>query len=293
MNLNGRRYFIAPSHTKEGNDATNGSDRAHSARGAGARLLAAMLGAAIVSGVAAGSAAAQSESAAVAGSEPMTAASAVTGSCSHTSGSLALKVTTPRSSGISPFLVFFDATGTTDSSISGRTTAFQDVTYTWNFGDNNASGIDTWAYGSNAGHNSKNTATGGVAAHLYLTPGVDSAYVVTVTARHGSNTASCQLEVSAYNPSGSHGFTGNKTTCVASSGTPSSGSGGCPAGAAVLRTSSFNTALSSPHFGSGKRVLFRCGDSFSGDNANLSGKTWSVGAYGSCEGTQSNRPISG
>ena len=53
--------------------------------------------------------------------------------------------------GISPLLVFFDATGTTDSAITGNTTAFQDVTYTWNFGDTGASGTDTWAYGSNPG----------------------------------------------------------------------------------------------------------------------------------------------
>ena len=56
-----------------------------------------------------------------------------------------------RDTGISPLLVFFDATGTTDSSITGNTTAFQDVTYTWNFGDTGASGTDTWAYGSNPG----------------------------------------------------------------------------------------------------------------------------------------------
>ena len=67
--------------------------------------------------------------------------------------------------------------------------------------------------------------------------------------------------------------------------------GGCPAGAAVLSTSSFNTALGSSHFGSGKRVLFKCGDTFTGDNATLKATTWSVGAYGGCEGTQTNRPI--
>ena len=291
MNLIGRRRFIAKSRTKEGDDATICSDHAHLPRTVVARLLCGMLGAAIVSVVAAGGAAAQSEQPAAAGiNESLTAAAAGAG-CSRTSGSLALRVTTPRTVGISPLLVFFDATTTTDSSIAGRTTAFQDVTYTWNFGDNSASGVDPWAYGSNAGHNSRNTATGAVAAHMYVTPGVDMAYTVTVTARHAGNTASCQFEVSAYSPSQSHGFTGNNTTCVSSSSTPVAGSGMCPAGAAVLRTSSFNTALSSPHFGSGKRVMFKCGDTFSGDNATLSGKTWSVGAYGACQGTQNNRPI--
>jgi hypothetical protein len=200
-----------------------------------------------------------------------------------------LKAKAVRVSGISPFLVFFDATGTTNSSISGDTTTFQDVTYTWNFGDGNASGTGSWAYGSNAGKNSKNTATGGVAAHLYVAPGRDTAYVATVTASDGTNKTSCQLGVTAYDPAGSNGFAEANTTCVSASGTPTPGSGGCPAGAAVLNTSSFNTALAK--LGSGKRVLFKCGDTFSGNNATLSGTKWSVGAYGSCEGTQSNRPI--
>ena len=187
--------------------------------------------------------------------------------------------------------MFFDATGTTDSAITGNTTAFQDVTYTWNFGDTGASGTDTWAYGSHPGHNSRNSATGGVAAHLYQTVGVDTAYVATVTAHSGSNTASCQLGVTAYDPAGSNGFAGSKTTCVSASGIPAPGSGGCPAGAAVLNTSNFNTALGSAYLSSGKRVLFKCGDTFTGDSATLNSTTWSVGAYGGCEGTQSGRPI--
>ena len=212
-------------------------------------------------------------------------------SCTGSGGPLTLKVSSVRDAGISPLLVFFDASGTTDSSITGNTTTFQDVTYTWDFGDTGASGTETWAYGSNPGKNSRNTATGGVAAHLYVTPGVDTAYTVTVTAHDGTNTASCQLGVTAYDPAGSHGFAGGKTTCVSASATPVAGSGGCPTGAVVLNSSSFNTALGSTHMGSGKRLLFKCGDTFTGDNATLNGTTWSVGAYGGCEGTQANRPI--
>jgi hypothetical protein len=95
--------------------------------------------------------------------------------------------------------------------------------------------------------------------------------------------------VTAHDPAGANGFAGTKTTCVSASGTPTPGSGGCPAGAAALTTSSFNTALGS--LGSAKRVLFKCGDTFTGDNATLSGTTWSVGAYGGCENTQTGRPI--
>jgi hypothetical protein len=233
----------------------------------------------------AGGTATQSATVTVNSTPPPTSAS-----CTGSSGSLNLKVNAVRGAGISPFLVFFDATGTTDSSITGNTTAFQDVSYSWDFGDTGASGTGTWAYGSNPGHNSRNSAIGGVAAHLYVTPGVDTAYVVTVTAHNGSSTASCQLGVTAYDPAGANGFAGTNTTCVSASGTPTPGAGGCPAGAATLTTSSFNTALGS-HMGSGKRVLFKCGDTFSGDSAMISGTRWSVGAYGGCEGTQTNRPI--
>jgi hypothetical protein len=208
--------------------------------------------------------------------------------CSGTDGPLTLKVGAVRVSGISPLLVFFDATGTTDT-ISGNTTTFRDIHYTWNFGDSGASGTGTWAYGANPGKNSRNTATGGVAAHLYVTQGADAAYTLTVTAHDGTNKASCQLGVTAYDPSGAKGFPGTKTACVSSSGKPTPGSGGCPVGARVLNTSSFNSALGS--LGSGKRVLFKCGDTFTGDSATLSGTTWSVGAYGGCQGAQTGRPI--
>jgi hypothetical protein len=182
-----------------------------------------------------------------------------------------------------------DATGTTDSALTANTTSFQDVTYTWNFGDSGPSGTGTWANGSNPGHNSKNAATGGVAAHLYITNGIDTNYVATVTATDGTNTASCQLAVTAYDPAGANGFAGSATTCVSSSGTPVAGSGGCPAGAAVLNTSDFRTALGSSQ--SGKQILFRCGDTFSGDDAPISGTKFSIGAYGGCQGTQTGRPI--
>jgi hypothetical protein len=214
-----------------------------------------------------------------------------TASCAAGSGSLNLQASAVRGSGISPLLVFFDATGTTDGAIKANTTTFQDVYYSWNFGDGGASGTGTWAYGANPGKNSRNTATGGVAAHLYVTNGADTPYTVTVTAYDGTNTASCQLAVTAYDPSGSSGFPGTETTCVSASGTPTAGSDGCPAGAAVLNTASVTTALGSRYMGAGRRVLFKCGDSFSGSSPAVAGVKWSIGAYGGCENSTSNRPI--
>jgi hypothetical protein len=159
--------------------------------------------------------------------------------------------------------------------------------------DGGASGSGTWAYGSNAGGNNMNEGSGVVAAHLYRTAGSDTSYTATVTASDGTNTASCDLAVSAYDPSGTNGFPGAATTCISSSGTPVAGSGGCPASAAVLKTSSVQTAISNA-YGNGKRLLFKCGDTFSGDNGqsdNLTAVKWAIGAYGGCQDTQSGRPI--
>jgi hypothetical protein len=183
--------------------------------------------------------------------------------------------------------VFFDATGTTSSAASDNGTAFQDVSYSWNFGDTGGSGTGSWAYGSNAGHNSKNAATGAAAAHLYITSGADTNYPVTVTAFDGSNTASCQLAVTAYDPAGANGFPGTQTTCVYNS---TAGSG-CPVGAELLQAQSITNPLGTA-LGSNRRVLFRCGDTFSGSYTIGSGVTRaSIGAYGGCEGSTSSRPI--
>jgi len=208
-------------------------------------------------------------------------------SCSATSGGLTLRALAVRKSGVSPLLEFFDATATTSSAITGGGSAFQDISYSWNFGDTGASGAGRWAYGANSGHNSKNSASGAVAAHLYLTNGADTTYPVTVTAFDGSNTASCQLGVTAYDPAGANGFPGTQTTCVYNS---TAGSG-CPNGALLWQADNIVVPLSSV-FGSNLRVLFHCGETFSGSYTISSGVTRaSIGAYGGCEGTSANRPV--
>jgi hypothetical protein len=215
-------------------------------------------------------------------------------SCTATSGALTLHAKVVRAAGTSPFLVFFDATATTDSAtLGGANNTIQDVYYSWSFGDTSAvSGSgSTWSYGSNAGRNNKNTATGPVAAHLYITNGSDTSHTVTVTANDGTNTASCQLGVTAYDPAGASGYPGSATTCVAASTMPVAGAGGCPAGAAVLQQSDMGAALTAA-FGSKKRVLFKCGDTFSGRYGVASTvNNASIGAYGGCENTSTNRPI--
>jgi len=208
-------------------------------------------------------------------------------SCTATSGGLTLRAQAVRNSGVSPLLMFFDATDTTSNAVTGNSTPFQDISYRWNFGDTGNSGTGSWANGSNAGQNSKDAATGGVAAHLYITNGADTTYPVTVTAYDGSNTASCQLRVTVYDPAGANGFPGTETTCVYNSAAGST----CPVGAALLQTQTITAALSSA-FGSNRRVLFRCGDRFSGSYTIGSGvNRASIGAYGGCESSTANRPV--
>ncbi len=217
---------------------------------------------------------------------PATGGSCLTG---VTSGTLFLKVSQPRAAGVSPFLAFFNATATTDSTVTGSMTVFQDTTITWNFGDSLGSGSGTWAYGARPNTNSRNTASGGIAAHLYITAGSDTAPTVTVIAKNGVDTATCTMTETVTDPTSAAGFPTTATTCVASGSTPVAGSGGCPTGAAVLNQSNFNTALSG--FANGKRFLFKCGDTFTGTDKTLNAVKAAVGAYGGCQGTQSGRPI--
>jgi hypothetical protein len=228
------------------------------------------------------------------------------GACPATSGPITINATATRTTGISPMTVFFDATATTYSgTLTGANTPFQDLNYSWTFGDTGTSGTSTWGFGSNVSGNSRNVATGAIATHMYVTSGADQPYTTQITVTDGINTAQCNLNVTAFDPSGSNGFPGTATTCVAATTTPVAGSGDCPTGAAVLEASNISTATTTTILGAGKRALLHCGDTFTGTTRQLganpattSGGTpgtatpnWTLGAYGGCEGTQINRPI--
>lgn len=189
-----------------------------------------------------------------------------------------------HSIGISPLTVWFDAVNDTNTvGVSAIGTAFQDHVYSWSFGDGGASGTGTWSIGASPGVNSKNADLGGVAAHMYLTPGFDQAYTATLTAYDGTNLASCTLSVTAFDPSGLNGWPGAATQCVGNV-LPVAGSGGCPSGASVLASSTIPSLNLN-----NKRILFHCGDLFQG-NPTSSGTKGSVGAYGGCENTTTGRP---
>ncbi|HXI39945.1 MAG TPA: hypothetical protein VNH83_08200 [Bryobacteraceae bacterium] len=210
------------------------------------------------------------------------AAHAVNGPCPQTNGPITARAIATRASGISPLLVFYDATGTTYSgTLGGANTAFQDLSYTWNFGDTLTSGTSTWLYGSRPSVNKRNTATGAIAAHLYITEGRDTKYTATVTVTDGTTTVSCGVGTTAFDPSGANGFPGAATTCYFNSTVGS----GCPPGATpTVSLTTHNIP------GPGTRILYKCGDTFTGGSSTGAVAKWSIGAYGSCQGTQSGLP---
>ena len=170
-----------------------------------------------------------------------------------------------RVSGVAPLTVFFDATST---SSPATTLPFHEIEYRWNFGDTVfgaagscgtalTAGQGYWACGNNPGVNSKNAATGPVAAHVFETPGT---YNISLTAKDGANpdaSNSCtQITVSDPNTV----FAGT-TTCISTSGNFA----GCPSGASQVTSSDFEVATSAALAAGKRRILFRRGETFIAD----------------------------
>ena len=188
------------------------------------------------------------------------------------SGSIAAGCTTPsatsaitvanapsRIDGVAPLSVFFDATAT---KATATTRPFHDLEYRWEFGD--PAGGATWNAGSGSGANSRNFATGAVAAHVFEAPGT---YTVAVLATDGTNTAHSCTQIVVQDPDAV--FAGANTVCIGANSLPEAGTGGCPAGATTVQRADFVTVIQSYAL-TGKRVLFKRGDTFTAaSTANL------------------------
>ena len=191
-------------------------------------------------------------------------------------GPLAVSVVASRGSGVAPLSVFFDAVGTTSTE---TTRPFHALEYRWDFGDPAGSPVSgtTWGTGSGAGVNSRNLATGPVAAHVYEIPGT---YTVALSVTDGANTVSGDYAtIVVQDPDVI--FSGTNTICVAAMSVPTAGAGGCPAGATTAQQSDFTTAISN-YATTGKRVLFKRGDTFVSAGAARVAVTGpgTIGAYG-------------
>ena len=151
------------------------------------------------------------------------------------SGEITAALVPSRVSGVAPLYVFFDATATTAVATSRP---FHELEYQWDFGDA-ASG--SWTSTPGMPNLSRNQATGPMAAHVFEAPGT---YTVNLTVLDGAAAATRSVQITVTDPNTV--FAGN-TLCVGNS-QPVAGSGGCPAGAAVLQstTSTPRSTATSP-----------------------------------------------
>ena len=184
-------------------------------------------------------------------------------------GEIAPSLVPSRASGVAPLYVFFDATATTAAATNRP---FHELEYRWDFGD---PGSGSWTSTPGMPNLSRNQATGAVAAHVFESPGT---YTVSLTVLDGAAPATRSVQITVSDPDTV--FAAN-TLCVGNA-QPVAGSGGCPAGAAVLTSSDFDASVNN-NIASRKRILFRRGDTFaSNDNAGirLNGPGL-IGAFGS------------
>lgn len=181
--------------------------------------------------------------------------------------------TANRTSGVAPLSVFFDAVDTTSEGAtwpyvwtSGviQPADMEGAQFSWDFGD---PGSGTW---STTG-NSRNTATGYTAAHVFETPGTYTV-ALTVTDAGGSVATYVQtITVSAF----------SGTTRYASAA-------GTGDGTSEASPSSFSAGWSWLNAGANRRLLLKRGDTFSaGDSPTTTSHAGNIlGAYGT-----GNRPI--
>ena len=177
-----------------------------------------------------------------------------------------------RTSGVAPLAVIFDASGTT---CEGVDHPFRELGYLWDFDDD----YSTFDGGT----------IGPVVSHVFDQPGTYSVSVLVVNANGDVKSQGVTITVSDPDTV----FAGTLTTCVSTSGTFT----GAPSGCTQVTSSDYDAALST-YGGSGKRVLFRRGETFVSSAAatltNTSEAT--IGAFGTgtspdARGIFTNAPV--
>jgi hypothetical protein len=187
-------------------------------------------------------------------------------------GPLAVSLSPSRTSGVAPLYVFFDASGTTDTAATSR--PFHDLDYRWDFGDPNGppTGSTTWSTGSGPLTNSRNSAIGPMAGHVFEVPGT---YTVSLSVFDGTHSSGATTTITVADPQTV--FAGTNTFCFSTSGNFTD----CPAGANHVTTSNFDSAVTT-NAAQNRRLLFRRGESFTGASSAViqSDGPGIVGAYG-------------
>lgn len=149
--------------------------------------------------------------------------------------------------GVAPFGVIFDGVQTTHATI---TNTFTDLLYFFDFGDGTSA---NYTYGEFAGATKNRDIGAPITVHVYETPGT---YTARMWAWDGTTVAGpVSSTVTVTDPDVV--YAGALTTVVSTSGTFT----GAPSGSTQVTSSNFSTAMST-YGGSGKRVLFRSGETF-------------------------------
>jgi hypothetical protein len=160
-------------------------------------------------------------------------------------------------SGVAPQAVFFDATGTTATSLTSR--PFHDLEYRWDFGDG---GVSTWSYGAQPGVLLKNVAFGPTAAHVYETAGTFTP-TLTVRSRNSDGTyiTATQAQPSITVITADARWSTTKTVCINPTG--DTDFTGAPSGATQYNIVTTANAAVAANIGSGdKRILFKRGGTY-------------------------------
>lgn len=162
-----------------------------------------------------------------------------------------------RTSGPTPLGIVVDAIGTTSDQTSYP---YLDLAYHWNFGD---------IYDSTT-----NKVTGPHAAHVYGTAGTFTVTLV-VLDRDGNTTTNNSTSITVADADTT--FSGTDTIVVSTSGTFT----GAPSGAKEVTSSDFDATMAA-EFGTGKRVLFRYGETWTSSASTTYEDTGDaqIGAFG-------------
>lgn len=168
------------------------------------------------------------------------------GSSADVSGPITISTAVSRTTGVAPLSVFFDATATT---AAATTRPFHDLEYRWEFGDPTSG---AWGQGVNPAASSKNLALGGVAAHVFETPGT---YTVRLTVTDGTHSSSTTTTITVTDPDVVFAAS---TTCISTDGDFT----GAPAGSVHVTDSNLTTAMANAIAAGAKRILFKRGQVF-------------------------------
>lgn len=161
--------------------------------------------------------------------------------------------------GISPFVVFCDATATTSTQTYANTAtlAFHNIEYKWDFGDTGSSGTGTWLYGKDTTQ-IKNVSYGPLAAHLFEVTegGGDKTFTITLRTWDGVDYATTTHTVTVYDPLGANGW--GTTYVISQDGNFS----GAPTGTQITDGNWFSILNNGSYIGTNHRVRLKCGNTY-------------------------------